>query len=222
MLCASAHCPFPAHPGAQSKGAWGGVGPVPSHKAPTWESGGRGSGWPGGRRLDPSSTVGQTAARSPTHPPLLFLPAAHPHFVHPFLTPSTQPSGWFEGDCGLAGENLAGVLCPQPAHCEPLLPVLLGLCPLRGEQPASPPWLGACAASRKRPLRYPPLPVPTSPGAHLPPSLPMGVHAGLPLQPAAPGDRCQPQLPLLSCVRSPGSPGERGIDIYFLKFALNL
>lgn len=68
---------------------------------------------------------------------------------------------------------------------------------------------GVCA-SRRRPLWCPPFPVPTS----CPPCA-GGSTPGFPCSQQPLGTAVHPRVPLLSC-------GERGVEIYFLKFALNL
>lgn len=140
-------------------------GPALPCKAPNWESGGRDARWLRGAAgaWTPPAACGRqllslphTLSSSSCCPPPLCL------HIHPFLTQCTQPSGWFEGDCGLAGEKLPPrVLCSQPGHHEPLLPVLSECCPpLWGAASFSTMARGVCT-SRRCPLRYPPVPVPT-------------------------------------------------------------
>ena len=111
------------------------------------------------------------------------------------------------------------VLCLAPASppraCPPCAVGTLG------PSARPPPWgtasfttMAECAC----PQKMPPV-VPASPSARLRPFLSMGVQARLPLRPPAVSPEV---LLLLSCLKSPGSPGERGMEICFLKFALNL
>lgn len=64
--------------------------------------------------------------------------------------------------------------------------------------------------------------VPAALSAHPQPFLSMGVQASLPLQlPPCPSQLSTPEPHYFSKNPS-GSPGEKGMDIYFLKFAIHL
>lgn len=187
----------------------------------------KGAGWPrssrhrlpqrggggGGRRCSAAHTLAPPLPSSSILPP-------HPLHLCPYMCPQSGPAFWMvPGSCGPAREKLhGGVLCSQPAHREPLCCLPLGLWapppgPPHGEQQASPP-VDKCVHPYDAPV------VPAAPRARLQPFLSTGVRAGLPLLPT-PQQLPTPESHCFSKKPS-GSPGERGMGIYFLKFAIHL
>lgn len=203
--------PFPPHPGVQSKWAWGGVGPVLSLKAPSWKSGDKGSGWPSSKHRTPPAGRCCSAAHNPAPP----LPSCHHSPLCSAQTRAAQPGpvSWMVlgGAVGQLGKSTVEACCTLS------LSTVLGLWASLPSPPTWDSWLHypwTSVSPEDTPCGTRP------PSAHLQPFLSMGVRAHLPLQPT-------PQK--LSILEShcfskkpPGSPGERGMDIYFLKFAVHL
>lgn len=209
--------PFPGSPWGPEQGALGRCGACTVTQGPQL-----GEWWPGlwmapgpqvpcGRQLLglPHTCSSSFLPPTPTLPPCT--PVSHS--VRPSLLDGLR------GAVGLAGAQFhAGVLGPQPAPREPLpCAVRTPSAPVGNSQPH--PHGSGCVHIQKTPLA-----VPASPSAHLlpPPPRPGASTLGLPCSQQPLGTAVKPRVTLLSCRRSPGSPGaEWGVDVYFLKFALH-